>query len=187
MSNFFDAVYVINLANSTDRWNKISSKLNQTNISYLRFEAVDGYSVTLTDLKSGVKFKGRDIKDKRVYIQNYTSYDVLCDNGIQESKEVRINSGKISLIAGQFGIWCSMILLRNEIVKKNFSNTLIFEDDFDPKVENFTVGLQNFFNNLPSDYDIAYLGARIISGETIALQGNTYFSKFAPKSKWYGT
>jgi GR25 family glycosyltransferase involved in LPS biosynthesis len=39
---------VINLARRTDRWEKMSEKLNQLNIKARRFDAVDGRAITLT-------------------------------------------------------------------------------------------------------------------------------------------
>ena len=60
---------------------------------------------------------------------------------------------------GAYGCQLSHNKIWQEIIDNNYQNTIIFEDDA-VFCENFTTQFLNFIDNLPSDWDQAYLGGQ---------------------------
>ena len=60
---------------------------------------------------------------------------------------------------GAYGCQLSHSKIWQEIIDNNYKNTIIFEDDA-IFCENFTPQFLNFIDNLPSDWDQAYLGGQ---------------------------
>jgi GR25 family glycosyltransferase involved in LPS biosynthesis len=57
---------------------------------------------------------------------------------------------------GEIGCYLSHTKIWKEIVNNNYSNCIIFEDDVIPKIDYETI--VKYLENIPNDYDIAYLG-----------------------------
>ena len=56
-------VYVINLDKSEDRLAKVSKALNDNNISFVRFPAINGNNIQVKDLQTGQTFSGKNLSN----------------------------------------------------------------------------------------------------------------------------
>lgn len=66
---------------------------------------------------------------------------------------------------GAYGCQLSHSKIWQEIIDNNYQNTIIFEDDA-IFCENFTTQFLNFIDNLPDDWDQAYLGGQHLQKPT---------------------
>ena len=92
-------IYVINLARSPDRWERISYQLNSMGLQYERVEAVDGKLLSERDIR---------------------------DNFNEEKFEI-VSGHK--LVAGEVGCALSHINIWKKIANENQSGAIIIEDD----------------------------------------------------------
>ncbi|OYX11917.1 MAG: hypothetical protein B7Z16_17060, partial [Algoriphagus sp. 32-45-6] len=74
-------IFILNLERSTQRWEKISKALDDAQIEYQRFNAVDGYKVGLINMVTNEYFKGADIINKNIVIQKNTPYKIPYHTG----------------------------------------------------------------------------------------------------------
>lgn len=175
----YDVAYIVNLPRAEDRWKKISSEFDKIGLPYQRFEAVDGYNVTFQDITTNVKFSGLDIKKNLVSMQAKTTYKVNC--AADESFNLMPYR---PLSAGELGVWCSQRLIWKDIVKNNYQNAMVFEDDINIKVEDFPVKLNKFILDMPPTYDLAYAGVYQKTGSKIPLANKEHISKFSTDATW---
>jgi GR25 family glycosyltransferase involved in LPS biosynthesis len=129
LNEFFDKVYYINLARRPDRLAHIQQQLDLNDVIAQRVDAIDGLSSKFSCVPSV------DTDKKQVTL-------------LTESK---ISSFEAGLVATH-----KLILI--DALKNNYSSILILEDDavFSPS---FTEGFNSVVADLPSNWDIVYLGA----------------------------
>ena len=182
-------VLVLNLPKSKERLEKISKNLDSAGISYEVFIAVNGYyDVVLTNILTGQRCIGRDIIDKDIKISLNTPYEVTCNSKIYEQASFKVTLTQRVLNAGEFGRWCSDVMMWQYIKKNNYTTTIVFEDDFAPLEHNFKPLVDNFIKALPSGYHIGYIDTWITEGGITPLPGNrNHIAQFMSNSKWYGT
>ena len=118
----------------------------------------------------------------------YDIFDVKCDNGVNEPVTISIKGVAAKLMAGNLGVWCTKTLIRKEIIKQQYKYALIFEDDFAPNPENFLEEFNRFINDLPKNWDIAYLycfitGNKFFKNITSTVQSPDYQGKLP---NWWG-
>jgi GR25 family glycosyltransferase involved in LPS biosynthesis len=129
VNGFFDKVYYINLARRPDRLAHVQQQLALHNVLAQRVDAVDGLFSTFSCVPSV------DVSKKEVTLPSHN----------------RVSSFEAALVATH-----KLILI--DALKNNYNNILILEDDavFSPS---FTEGFSSVVKDLPSDWDILYLGA----------------------------
>jgi GR25 family glycosyltransferase involved in LPS biosynthesis len=114
-----DKVFVINLDKDKERLQNFDSIMNNNQIKYNRFKAVEGSKI---------------LHDDRL-----TEYcNTFCTDGMK------------GCALSHKSIWDLMI-------KNNYKNVLVFEDDAVID-DNFDRNFQDVWNHLPKDFDIIYFG-----------------------------
>jgi glycosyl transferase family 25 len=177
------SAYVINLDRSTARWNKVAQELDKTGIKYQRFSAIDGYKIEFTDTTTGNKFTGQDLKNHKEIMKSNVKYQLTCNPDDVSPTQFDYQGKKLT--AGEYGVWCSNMVIWEEAVKNGCDNTIIFEDDIIVKSRNFNQKLDKFIDALPSTYDIALIDI-VNRGQIYSHPTNNYLKTFAENSWWWG-
>lgn len=105
-ANFFDKIYVINLAKRTDRMEQAKNQLDKYNIPFERFEAIED-------------------------------------------------------VNGAEGLRLTMIEIFTNAIRSNYKNILLLEDDLDVIQPEINSIMDNVVKDIPSNYDIIYLGCQL--------------------------
>lgn len=137
MNNFFDKIYIINLADKTERWKKVSGRFERNHVKFSKFTAIDGRCQTEAECKK-----------KRLALMK--KYDVRMRLGEYPLKEL---VPVASLTLG------TMLMLK-EMVRNSWERMLVCEDDivFDRGFHSkFKAGAKELEEYLP-DWDLLYLG-----------------------------
>ena len=184
--HLYTKLFVMNLNISKDRWEEISNKLNNLGVEFERFPAVYGYNVLITDLDTGISFTGLDVKNKKNHLPKEKDFEVKCDNGVNDPITVTLKGDEGRLMAGNIGVWCTKILIREEIIKHKYNHTIIMEDDFSPNTDNFVKNINKFIMALPKNYDMAYLHYYIKDPLKLISTENNLVLTHTKKSEWYG-
>jgi GR25 family glycosyltransferase involved in LPS biosynthesis len=183
----YDKAIVINLDSSTERLAKITQQFNQAGVEFERFNAINGYSVVIKNLKTDKSFTGMDLKNKTAEIERFSEYKITCNPGEEKLVELNYYTYKKKITAGELGIWCSAVSVWKYIQANNFNNTIIFEDDVIIKdATKFKNQLYNFITDLPSTYDIAYIDARQHKGKQKPLPNTKLINMFSDDSGTWG-
>jgi GR25 family glycosyltransferase involved in LPS biosynthesis len=130
-------IYMINLKrkkevadNSLEKLKKLTNNNNIfSNIKI--FEAIDGQLLNENDVNNKLTLKAKYTLKEPSSFDDIRSY-------------------------GEIGCYLSHTEIWKEIVKNNYTNCIIFEDDVIPNI-NYEIILK-YLENVPEDYDIAYLG-----------------------------
>lgn len=95
---------------------------------------------------------GKDMTEQEIYDNTTTLCNLFCSPGM---------------------IGCSMshITLWKHIVANNLDNVLILEDDAYPADDSFTKDLNKALQNIPSDYDVIYLGYTFLQDKDLIIDG----------------
>uniref|UniRef100_A0AC34GYM6 Uncharacterized protein n=1 Tax=Panagrolaimus sp. ES5 TaxID=591445 RepID=A0AC34GYM6_9BILA len=150
----FDMIYVINLKRRPERLQKMDLIMKLLGIKYQVFEAVDGKALTNEDL-SILRF-------------------------MQEYEDP---FAKRPMTMGEVGCFLSHYKIWEDMVKQNYQNVIIFEDDI-----KFAVNSTNVLNSVMEDliktqleWDIIYLGRKKMTpqGDEFFVQGHRYLSTLA--------
>jgi len=132
-----DKIYMINLKRkkhiAENSLNKLINLTNENNIfsNIEIYEAIDGQLLDKDDINNKLTLKAK------YTLKNPSSYD-----------DIR-SVGEIGCYLSHTNIW-------KNIVDNNINNCIIFEDDVIPDVNYEKI--TNSLENIPEDYDIAYLG-----------------------------
>lgn len=162
INDFFDKIFIINLHDKTERYNKVIKQFHKTGIKYERFNAVDG------------RCKDDECKTKKKQFEK--KYNVKIRK--------KINIPAASLVLGTIKI------LRDQ-VKNKWSRVLICEDDieFTKQILNkFEKGIKD----LPNKWDVLYLGCGNSCGtkgisdtQTSSTKYKTSLSIVSDEYDWY--
>lgn len=129
--------FYLNLERRPDRKIFIENQLDKSKYLkdiYERFEAIDGYTIHPRNIEKGL----------------------LTDNAIEDILMDTITSWGLSLTQGGLGVLLSYKKLFEKISILD-SPAITFEDDT-TIIDNFDFYLEKIINELPSDFDLCYLG-----------------------------
>jgi glycosyl transferase family 25 len=129
---YIDKIFIINLPQRIERLEKIKNLLQKLDFdNYEIYNAIDGNNL----------FE-RKIND----LLSITSLNSLYAQP-KNHKDIR-TKGAIGCYLSHYNLW-------NEMIKRNYDNVLIIEDD--AETNNNYQEIISFVNTIPSDYDIALL------------------------------
>ncbi len=154
-----DKIYVINLDHSKDRYARMQSLLDKMNlpVKYTRFSAIDGNDIELLNKETGEKIKGSEFAGNTKLLQG--EFDIICSNKWAGGfKPLKLNMSNFHpRIKGELGCACSHRKIWQEIVDHGYKNVLVLEDDI-AFAADFDKYLARALNNVPTDYDLLYIG-----------------------------
>lgn len=154
MKDQLPVVFLVNLDRSTKRLESIDNYLKLADISYSRFSAIDGYQVTIKSNETNNICSGSYLKENKLKTKPNSTYQIDCN----DLENTHFIFKGVSMTAGQFGIWCSNLILWKNIITNNHEQAIIFQDDLSPsKQDNFKWNILNFTNSLPDTYDVAFM------------------------------
>jgi GR25 family glycosyltransferase involved in LPS biosynthesis len=197
----YDIVYVINLDRTPERFKKTNERLCKSDIKCLRFSAVDGYLVKLSDLSSGEIISGRESgeKIKKYFREKRPVLYRVTYGGKYKSAEFDLFVKYRRFSAGEIGVTYSHRAIWADIVKNNRQNAVIFEDDVILS-ENFKKDLEELIRNIPEDADVTFIGVGKRADKRLSypnideifrnfdhVPGNNVVAKIQPTNFLYGT
>jgi GR25 family glycosyltransferase involved in LPS biosynthesis len=145
-----DKIYVINLKRRNDRLLKIDKLLKNLGgifANYETIEAVDGNTLSVQDNDY------LTLKSKYLYNNPSLFMDISTK--------------------GALGCYLSHLKIWEDAIKNDYNNIIIFEDDVKT---NLTLNeIMEYINNVPKDYDIAYLD--YYGSYTDNIKVNNYWNK----------
>ncbi len=157
----YDAIYVISLDRTPDRFNSIKKRLNDFELEPLRFSAVDGYDISLTNKKTGEIICG---KQKMQNIKKYANikselYHVEYNEKYKDA-EFDLSTKNSNFSAGEIGVTFSHRAIWADVIKNKYKKVIVFEDDAIP-LKNFKENLFDLLKNIPQDSDITFISVGI--------------------------
>lgn len=146
-------IYVINLDRMPERFNYVNEQLKHYDINAYRFSAIDVYKLEIKNVKTGhILNKDQKMNLKTYLKQNrYDKYEV----SINGKPLLTLDPSKFLLSLGEIGCACSHRKIWEKVAVNNL-NIIIFEDDIILS-ENFRNKLLSYIDDLPHDWDIAFL------------------------------
>jgi GR25 family glycosyltransferase involved in LPS biosynthesis len=153
----YDAIYVINLDRSPDRLKKIQKQFEAMGMKFKRFKAVDGSKIEILNVKTREVLKGDAVKTfvRGKKFENNMEYRISYgDYSIKYKTDAKILKRYLSY--GELGCALSHLNIMIDIVKNNFKNAIVFEDDVVFE-KTFPTDLAAVLAHAPSDYDILFL------------------------------
>ena len=130
-----DKIYVINLKKNTERKENVINLFNKLGgifNNYVFYEAIIGNELSESQIYEIMSVKSL-----------YTLYKKFTDHSDIRTK------GAIGCYLSHYNIWV-------DVIKNNYKNVLIFEDDIYSDYDYDKI--LSYINNVPQDYDIALLG-----------------------------
>jgi GR25 family glycosyltransferase involved in LPS biosynthesis len=130
---YIDKIFIINLPKRIERLEKIKDLLKNLELidNYEIYKAVDGKELSETEI------------NKLLSITSLHSLNVEANN----HKNIR-TKGAIGCYLSHYNLW-------NEMIKRNYDNILIIEDDVEAEYNYDEI--ITFINSIPSNYNIALL------------------------------
>jgi glycosyl transferase family 25 len=146
-------IFVMNLDQHKERWQKVSKQLDDAKLKYTRFNAILGHNAVIVN-QNGDRYVGLDLKNGKLKFEYNKTYQIHCRNA---DWIYYVSDPKHSLSAGEIGIYCSHYEIINEIANKNLRYGLIFEDDI-VLAKGFKEYLTKVINNINNpDIELLYL------------------------------
>ena len=166
-NRFFDKIFIINLRESTKRWDIVSQNFKDKGIEVERYDGIDGRCKTL-----------EECDEKQSLFE--TTYGVKYGKKIKNPKE-RLPASSLTL---------AHKLIYTEMVKRGWEQILICEDDvwLSNDIES---RFKDVLKQLPPTWDMIYLGAGGQAGyKGLSLRktpNNQHLTDLAPHydEKWY--
>lgn len=159
LGNYFDEIYCINLDKRKNRWAEASIEFSKIGILGMvkRFAAVDGSKIdgvpinSLSDALLVVNTKNT-VKTSTIvsWIEKMKRSNFLRRFSRNFAKHIILSTGEI-------GCLLSHIEVIRKADEKLYQNVLIFEDDV-IFCDDFLEKLIEFMDNVPSDWEMLYLG-----------------------------
>ena len=158
--------YVINLDRAPQRLEYMDRLLSYHRMKFERISAIDGYLTEITDLETGEKFLGQDLKNKKISLTQNKKYHINCisalkDKNLPKSFEAVNYMHHVAskpMTAGEMGCTCSHRFIYQKLLNSNDDIAVIFEDDLKVKTTEFPYILSNIIGQLPKN-SIAFLDA----------------------------
>jgi glycosyl transferase, family 25 len=178
-----EKVYLINLDRDKEKFARSKEQLDRLNITFERFDAVDGYDAEITD-PDGKIYKGIDIKNGILDLSKEQDkiFTVKCRE-VSFKYHPKKYAKKRMLSAGEIGCICSHLEVVNLAKKQNLENVLILEDD-SLYHDLISQEINKFFAIPPKNWDISYIFA-INDKKLINISNNDVLYKLASKGKKY--
>ena len=169
MNEFFDRIYVINLFDKIDRWNKVSKQFKSRKIHAERFIAIDG------------RCKDQPIEACKAKLK---TFEMIYNVKLPFTKNYKEMIPASSLTIG------TILILRN-MVKNKYKHILICEDDIelgDNFEKNFLQGIKEINKTKHKDkWDILYLGCGNECGNNgISYDKSKHNNHLSTLSRFYG-
>lgn len=151
LDNYFSKIYVINLYDRPDKWNKVKKQFDKRKIHVSRFVAVDG--------------RCRDQGDSGC-IDKLKTFEMIYNVRIPMPKEM-----KLTELVPASSLTIGTILILRDMVKKRLPRVLICEDDIE-LTRDFEKKFEQGINSLKkirkdNSWDLLYLGC----GDRCGTQG----------------
>jgi len=146
-----DDIYLISLDKAADRRARVCEMLDATGYQYRLFSAIDGKQITASQL---LKY--------------------------QQAGWVHSRSCRQMRTSGELGCALSHLHVLDDFLKRNLSSALIFEDDVQ-LAPGFWSNFSSMFADIPTDYDIVYLG---VTHDKCAHNADKIISPHVTKLKW---
>jgi GR25 family glycosyltransferase involved in LPS biosynthesis len=197
----YDAVYVINLDRTPQRFLKIKERLNNEGIEPVRFRAIDGFEIFLTDKKTGEVIAGKETM-KNIGSYTWNKRPVLYHvsyNGKHKEAEFDLLVKYRKFSAGEIGVTFSHRAIWIDIVKHHYKRAIVFEDDAIP-LKNFKKDLKNLLENNPTDSDITMISVGRLKDKLFNypcidnifrdfdhVPNNNFVAKIQPTNRVYGS
>ena len=150
INNYFKHIYCINLDRRKDRWSQVSKEFAEIGIldTVKKFVAIDGSKVNRNSLNFS-------LEDHSVKYLSQPLLKILLAKILKNLPKYLFD--RMIMSNGEVGCLLSHIEIIKEAEKKGFENVLIFEDDV-VFCDDFNAKLAEFMANVPSDWDMIYLG-----------------------------
>ena len=132
--DMFEKIYIINLNRRKDRKEYIEKEIGKYTNNYEIISAVDGNDIDIDNLENNIISE----ETKKEITSNKKKYGLTLTNGA------------IGCALSHKKIW-------EMIHNQNYDNVLILEDDV--QIQENIKNLKNIYNDIPSDWDIIYLGS----------------------------
>lgn len=199
----FDQIYLLNLDKSTDRLERVTKELAKHQITFYRWKAIYGYDLTLTDIKTNKIIPGITMKSNPDFFKTNKTIFKVSYKGLEELEFTFDNTNPLFkktyvyyfddkdpkefkiTCAGELGCAYSHLSIWRDIVKKNYNNVLVFEDDIFT-YPGFKKTLINISKNIPQDADLIFLSIHNANPKKLyRVRNNKYLSKI--KTLFTGT
>jgi collagen beta-1,O-galactosyltransferase len=148
-----DKIYVINLKKNTDRKKNVINLFNKLGgifNNYVFYEAIIGNELSESQIYEIMSVKSL-----------YNLYKEFRDHSDIKSK------GAIGCYLSHYNIWL-------DVIKNNYKNVLVFEDDIYSDYDYDKI--LTYINNVPQDYDIALLGYIFLTLNKEKYEINNYWN-----------
>lgn len=176
----YDKLFVVNAESKPDKWKAIAIKLYELGFTFERFQAVDGKEVTIST--QGIADVKKSNKQTLFTLKKELRYTLKCDNGVGTPLNIYLKSAKTKVLTVyNLGDICTEALIREEIIRNDYSNVVVFKDDFNPGSDNLLLNINRFIKDV-AEYDITYLD-RAEAGEQLIAGDDLYTSKAYMLSK----
>ncbi len=155
LKKFNEKIYVISLKRTPERFQNVKKQLDLLGIKCERFDAIDGYDLEFLNVKTKKILNNNLKKDFFHYTWSMkpVTYTVMFNN--KKLMNITVKNAHFSL--GEIGCACSHREIWKEVISKNYSRVIVLEDDVIFE-QDFKNKLINYINDLPMDWDIAFLG-----------------------------
>lgn len=163
VNDLVEAVYVINLDHNPERFEYVKKQFDKMGIAIQRFSAVDGKTLELIDESTGEKFNVQDASNADFYIKHRNKeFLVVCENRKKELADAEFTYfSDQKLTFGELGCFMSHRAIYADIVKKGYSNVIVFEDDVKILSERFKDDVCRILKNIPENTDLVFLDLHI--------------------------
>ena len=148
-----DKIYVINLKKNTERKKNIINLFNKLGgifNNYIFYDAIIGNELSESEIYEVLSIKSLYSLFKR----------------FKDHSDIRTKGG-IGCYLSHYNIWI-------DVIKNNYKNVLIFEDDIYCDFDYNKILL--YINNVPKDYDIAFLGYVFLTLNKEKYEINNYWN-----------
>lgn len=152
INTLVDAIYVISLDRSPERFEFVKNQFDKLDILIKRFSAVDGRFLELTDQETGEKFPAKEITFPNA--ENKTYRVTYSKNNAINADFSFFASRKMS--AGELGCFMSHRAVWADVIKNKHKRAIILEDDV-LLHDNFKKNLATILKNIPKNMDLVFL------------------------------
>lgn len=155
-------IYVINLQRSPERMSFVKNQMRVSELSYRRFEAVDGYKLLFTDqLNKNEECNAADFRFGLSASTKPLKMKVACElypdtSFIVEFPAIFSEMSK-TLSLGELGDCYSHRAIWLDVIRNHYDMAIVFEDDV-LIPEDFNENLSTVIKNIPQNADIIMLG-----------------------------
>ena len=145
----WDHVYVLNLDQDKDKWNKMKKQLKRLKIKAERFSAVYG----LDHFKYGDQIKKADNNHDKWLLIEKMNEQLKKEGHVSED----VGTKYPYMRPGELGHLASFLKIFQDVIKNDYQTVLVLEDDCQ-FIDNFKKEFNQSYQELPEDWSLFYLG-----------------------------